>query len=333
MKVLVLGCGSIGKRHAQNALALSAEVAIFDIKIDISEALGSELGIKNFSSLDAAMAWQADGIIISTPHKTHLELANIAIKAGADVLIEKPLSNSSEGVQELLRDAKACNQNISVVCNIRYHDAVLAIKKHIDKVGKIIYARAQYGNFLPNMRPDANYREVYSARKASGGGVILDVIHEIDYLIWLLGSVNKVNCVADKISDLDIDVEDFANMTLTHHSGARSSIHVDYLKPFKRRGCEIVGDQGMIIWQSEGKFPEICTVKLYDIKSEGWTHILDAKTIDVNLGYLRLMEAFLTKIKNPHAKTNLSNGEQGFEALNVALRAEKSAELGGCCVE
>ena len=68
MKVLVLGCGSIGKRHAQNALALSAEVAIFDIKIDISEALGSELGIKNFSSLNAAMAWQADGIIISTPN-------------------------------------------------------------------------------------------------------------------------------------------------------------------------------------------------------------------------------------------------------------------------
>ena len=53
---------------------------------------------------------------------------------------------------------------------------MLAIQKHIDKIGKIIYARAQYGNFLPNMRPDANYREVYSARKASGGGVILDVI-------------------------------------------------------------------------------------------------------------------------------------------------------------
>ena len=89
----------------------------------------------------------------------------------------------------MLRDAEACNQNISVVCNIRYHDA-LAIQKHIDKIGKIIYARAQYGNFLPNMRPDANYREVYSARKVWWRRD-LDVIHEIDYLIWLLVRLTK----------------------------------------------------------------------------------------------------------------------------------------------
>ena len=160
---------------------------------------------------------------------------------------------------------------MSVVCNIRYHEAVMAIHRNMHKIGTVLYAKAQYGNYLPNMRPNVNYRDLYCAHKETGGGAILDVIHEIDYLTWLLGPVIAVNCVADKISNLDINVEDFASMILTHQSGARSSIHVDYLKPFKRRECEIVGEKGMILWQSEGKTPETCTVKLFETRKQEWT--------------------------------------------------------------
>ena len=250
MRILILGCGSIGSRHAKNAHDLDAEVAVFDLNSENTKAISKALNVTKFDTLNAALSWQADGVVIATPHITHIDLATKAIEAGADLLIEKPISNTTKGIKTLLTKAKARGRHVSVVCNMRYHDAVMAMHQNMHKIGTVFYAKAQYGNYLPNMRSDVDYRDLYCAHKETGGGAILDVIHEIDYLTWLLGPVIAVNCVADKISNLDINVEDFASMILTHQSGARSSVHVDYLKPFKRRGCEIVGDKGMILWQS-----------------------------------------------------------------------------------
>src|SRR5436309_2376616 len=98
------------------------------------------------------------------------------------------------------------------------------------------------------MRPGAEYRSLYCSRAEAGGGVILDAIHEIDYLAWLFGPVERVSAEAGRIGDLDIDVEDYASLALMHRGGVRSEIHLDYLQRWKRRGCEVVGSEGTLIW-------------------------------------------------------------------------------------
>lgn len=333
MRILVIGCGSIGQRHAGNAAALGADVCVFDVLQESAKNAAEALKLKSFDTLESAFAWQPHGVIVASPHTTHVALAAQALQAGADVLIEKPISNNLEGVEALIQEAKEKRRQISVVCNMRYHEAIMALREHLDELGRLLYAQAHYGNYLPNMRPGADYRTLYSAKKASGGGVILDVIHEVDYLIWLLGGVSTVDCKADKISGLDIDVEDYANINLTHHSGTHTNINIDFLKPFKRRGCEIVGENGMIIWQSEGKAPEKCVVKLFRNTEQKWVNLVDNDNVDANAAYIRLIQAFMVKIDNPNVETNLSDGSEGLEALKVALKARETARIEGKRIE
>lgn len=327
MKLLVIGAGSIGKRHAANAACLVNDVAVFDSDETKAESVAKEVGALHFSRLEEALAWQANGIVISTPHKTHVEIARKAIASGSDILIEKPISHTLDGVSELLSDAKKRKRRIFVVCNMRYHPAVKTLRENLPAIGDVFFARAQYGNYLPNMRP-ADYKTLYCAHKNQGGGVVLDAIHEIDYLGWLFGDVTAVTCEATKRSDLDIDVEDYAALNMTHATGIRSEIHLDYLQQFKRRGCEIVGSKGTLVWRSEGKKPEHCTVRLYESESASWRTLLDERNMDMGVVYLEMLEAFINSITKTNADPFLSTGEEALSSLSIALSAHRSVDEG-----
>src|SRR6185369_13479350 len=116
--------------------------------------------------------------------------------------------------------------------------------------------RARFSHYLPNWRPGTDYRTSYSARRAHGGGIVLEGVHEIDYVRWMAGEVASVSAWAGRLSGLDIDSEDCALITLHCKSGAVAQIHLDYLSPLKLRGCEVVGEDAVLRWASEGKAPE-----------------------------------------------------------------------------
>ncbi len=325
MKILVIGCGSIGKRHAGNAANAGCDVAVFDH--DAAKAEGAAETV--FDSLDAALAWQPDGVVVATPHKSHLEVASKALDVGAHVLVEKPISHDLENVDGLLAQAQKRGKQIFVVSNMRFHPAVSALRDALPRIGAVRYARAQYGNYLPNMRPDADYKKLYCAHKDQGGGVIKDVIHEVDYLSWFFGDVIAVNGNAAKLSDLEIDVEDFAHLITEHAGGVRCEIHMDYLKPFKRRGCEIVGEKGALLWQSEGKKPEKCTVRLFDTATDSWETVFETDDLDANAPYLDMMKSFVSAIENPENDSSLAKGYEGLAALKVVMAAYDSVEKEG----
>jgi predicted dehydrogenase len=325
--VLIIGCGSIGRRHAANAAAL-ATAGVYDSRADATQACAKETGARAFASLDEALAWQPRAVVIATPHRSHLELARRAVAAGADVLVEKPLSHTLEGVGAFLSALEKAGRRAFVVCNMRFHPGPAALRKALAAVGKPLFARAHFGNYLPNMRPGRDYRELYAARRAEGGGVVLDAVHEIDYLTWLFGPVAAAACHAAKLSDLDLDVEDHALIALTHARGVAASVELDYLRACKSRGCEIVGAEGVLVWASDGKDPERCAVRLYRGATQAWEDIAQVPRVDIAQPYRELMRAFLDELEHPGTQP-IASAAEGAAVLATALAALQSVHDGG----
>ena len=323
MKLLVVGCGSIGRRHAANAVA-PGTVGIVDFDSARAKEVATALGIRAYDDLDTALRWQPDGVVVAVPHDQHLPVATRAIEAGSHVLIEKPISNVESGLAAFLDRADALDRKVRVVCNMRFHPGPAMLKQALPRIGRVLFARAQYGNYLPDMRPGADYRKLYCARAKAGGGVILDAIHEIDYVTWLLGEAETVACGAGRLSDMDIDVEDYAAITLRHRCGARSEIHLDYLQRAKRRGCEIVGSDGTLVWLSEGKRPERCRVRLYEAGAGVWQDLFADEDLDANQPYETLMTRFAGLVAGGR-EDGLLDGRTAAAELAVALAGKRAA--------
>jgi predicted dehydrogenase len=320
-RVLVVGCGSIGLRHAVNA-ARTAAVSVADIDHARAASVAREIGVSVCDTVEQGLKAAPDAVVIAVPHQHHLPLASAALQATANLMIEKPLAAGLAGVADFLRQVEHSGRRVRVVCNMRFHPAIAALRRALPMIGRPQFAQAHYGNYLPDMRPGADYRSLYCAKAETGGGVILDAIHEIDYLVWLFGAVQRVTAEAGKLSDLDIDVEDYASIVLTHAGGVRSEIHLDYLQRFKRRGCVIAGSEGTLVWTSEGKSPERCLVRFRAAGASEWQVILDQPALDTAAPYVELMQRFLDPQTGDQ---DLLDARGGAECLAIALAAKQSA--------
>lgn len=236
MKVAVLGQGSIGRRHTGILRDLGCEVTTFD-----------PVAGGGAATEDAALAG-ADAAVVASPSSEHERQALAAIAEGVPVLVEKPLALTAEGAARVQGAAELAGVPVDVAMNLRHHPGVLGARDALGEVGRIVRASAWCGSWLPGWRPGTDYRDSYSARRALGGGVLLDAIHEIDYVLLLLGPWRQVAGMTAHASSLEIDVEDVALVHIEHESGALSSIALDYLDREYHRGCRIVGEEGTIDW-------------------------------------------------------------------------------------
>ena len=165
-----------------------------------------------------------------------------------DLFIEKPLTHRPEGIAELAGLLKRHNCVSLVGCNMRFHPGPAQVKRFIEegRLGKVLFARIHAGSYLPEWRPGTDYRQNYAAKAETGGGCMLDCIHEIDLARWYLGEVEEVMACAAHLSRLEIDTEDYAFLLLRHENGAVSEVHLDYLQRSYERGCQIAGEQGTL---------------------------------------------------------------------------------------
>jgi predicted dehydrogenase len=318
-KILVVGVGSIGSVHAKYAKKV-ASVGVVDSKSQSADKLGRLLGVRSFgNNIKLASDWNADGIIISTPNDTHVALARYFMNKNTQILIEKPLSHSLKEAKELINLSHQYNINVFVVCNMRFHPAIRLIKDNISNIGRVFFARAHYGNYLPNMRTNVDYRNLYVADR-NQGGVVLDSIHELDYLSWLFGPIKNITAKADRLGDMEIESENYSSIINKHKSGVYTEVHLDFLRPVKRRGCEIVGELGILDWQSEGKNPEHCKVSIFK-KEIGWKSLMDVKDNDPTNTFKNVMENFIDAINGK--SHNLQNGTEALALLSSALKARR----------
>lgn len=320
MKLLIIGCGSIGQRHIRNT-SDKCIVGVFDSDLVKTNKLKYEFrDLTVFDDFQESLAWKPQAILIATPPETHIPISFAVIDHCRYLLIEKPVSHSMANVHELLNLAKAKSVQVGVVSNMRFHPAINLLKKNLTKLGKPLFSRAYFGNYLPNMRPEADYRSLYVA-KAQSGGIVLDCIHEIDYLQWFFGKASVETLVQGKLSELDIEGNDYATLNLRHVTNVRSELHLDYLQVVKRRGCELIGDKGILIWESVGKIPEHCSVRFYDLSSMQWSVLYEEPKVDVNYPYQQMMREFIIAVTNrvDLSMTKISTLEDGISALSTSL--------------
>lgn len=318
LTALVIGYGSIGRRHAKNLQALGVGKIFF-----LRHTKSKNFPAGHLASLSSVLRENPDFAVIANPTSLHMSPATRLAKAGINLFIEKPLSNSTRGVSELMRIVKNKKLVTMVGYNFRFHPQLIQIKRLLGTgvIGKVLSGRVEVGQYLPDWHPSEDYTVGYAAKKSLGGGVILTLIHEIDYLSWLIGKPKKVFCFADKVSNLKIDVEDVAEILIQYGNGAIGEVHLDYLQRIPRRNLEIIGEKGTILWDYfDGE------IKVYKTGEKKWsTHKLP-KNFDRNQMFVREMKHFLECVGN--RKETMIPIVEGAKSLRVALSAKKSSSTG-----
>lgn len=242
-RILVLGAGSIGHRHALNLLKAGADVSVADPDNERAAAVaGATVFEMDLDHLDGF-----DGIVVASPTSLHHEHLAAALSTTARVMVEKPLATKANTIAELI---EANGDRVMVGYNLRLHAPVEAFLELVDDgvAGSPRRIALWFGSYLPDWRPDTDYRKSYSARAELGGGVLLDAIHELDLLVRIAGTdLQVISATLTRLGDLEIDVEDYAHAVLRNtSSGAIATVELDYLSRTYRRGIEVIGSEGTI---------------------------------------------------------------------------------------
>jgi len=327
MKILIVGLGSIAVRHIKNIKDIDAGV---EIAIYRQHSRKSELGeieplVENvvFSETDA-VNWRPDVTFITNPASMHCETALLFAKNNSHLFIEKPLSVDISGLSELLKETGERNLKVMVGYSLRFFKPLQIVKNALEQksIGKVLSIRASVGQNLLNWRPDTNYQDSVSARKALGGGVLFELSHELDYVRWLVGEITQIWALSDKVSDLEIDVEDIAEICLKFSCGAIGNIHLDMIDHAANRSCRIVGTKGTLIW-------DLCddnSVKFYSSINKEWVVLRPSKELDKNKMYIEELKHFFSCIKKN--KEPLVSIKEGRRIVELIMAAKNSVEKG-----
>jgi predicted dehydrogenase len=307
----------------RNLLALDQEIVL--LRSGKSTLPEKDLeGLPVESDLKAALEkWKPEAVIISNPTALHLEYAIPAAEAGCHLLIEKPISNSMDSVSDLQQAIQRNEVKVLIGFQFRFHPVLRRIKTLLEEeaIGRPLYVRSHWGEYLPDWHPWEDYRASYSAREDLGGGVVLTLCHPFDYLRWLFGEVNTVSGMISNSGVLEIDVEDTAEAILTFDEGPLASVHLDYNQRPARHRLEIVGSRGSISWdQAEA------SAKFWSDETGGWKEIPAPEGFERNTLFLEEMRHFLDLVAG---KTeSVCSLEDGIRALEIALAVKHTGTQG-----
>ena len=324
MTLLITGCGSIGSRHARNVISLGETVLLHDVNPVSAVNLAQELNAKKENcagvadSLAQGIAQKPFALLVCTPPNDHVAAALIGVNANIPIFIEKPLCHD-DNVNELVRIASERNIPVMVACNMRFTEGLQKVKSIIPLLGKLWSARIEFGYDLRLWRPGSDYSKNYAASWDTGGGIVLDAVHELDYALWLFGEVKKSFSNVGKSSILNIETEDWADFLLFCERCPSVSIHVDYLQPEYTRFCVIHGENGSVWWDfKKGTVRTIIA---------GKESVVETNT-DINAMYVEEIKHFLNAVRNKTPITNPLSEAARTHMLALELRKKGLATQG-----
>ena len=321
MKALVVGLGSIGTRHLNNlsALGVSQLSALRTRNHSVRGDIPASVSF--FFDYDEILENPPDIVVIANPTSMHSSYAEKAIKAGCHVYLEKPVSDNLDDADRLLELMKNKDNAVQVGCQLRCHPQLLKIKDwvHSGKLGAVHSVVADVGEYLPDWHPWENYSESYAARRDLGGGAILTMIHEIDYLHWIFGPLSVQHALGGKRTSLEINVEDTVLLTLKSEDEIPIHLRMDYWRRPPERTLSIVGDKAQIFWDYH--------TKELRIFSKGQLIVEDKlpNDWDRNILFLEMMRDFYEAIKEK--REVCSSLSDGVKILKLALSAKHQLDV------
>lgn len=330
MKILFIGLGSIGQRHLRNLRCIDPDIEILAYRsigrnLKISDDMMAEYtdlrkhyNIKTFTDYAAALEQRPDAVLVTCPTSLHIPIALEAAKYNCHLFIEKPLSDSMEGVNELIKIVEQKNLVALVGYQLRFHPALRLIHEllHEGKIGKILSAHIEFGKYLPGAHPYEDYRQGYCARKSLGGGALLSLSHELDYAQWLFGMPKRVFALGGKLSSLEVDVDDSDDILMD--CSIPVHIHLDFLQQPSSRKCTIIGEGGRVFWDYYTR------PFLYTVERGYWeTFPVNLNRNDIFLAEIRHFIDCVEGREKPIVDIN-----EGLKALRIALAAKRSIRSG-----
>jgi predicted dehydrogenase len=315
-RFLIIGLGSIGRRHTRNLATLYPTAAFtFLRRSETPDALISDLNGRTITALDDL---DYDLIVLSTPSALHIDFLPQLIQSGAALMIEKPIVTTLGDCDAILAALDTAPDAVRVSgFNFRHIASLIQAQQMIanGRLGRIIRASFKAGQWLPDWRPTQNYREIYSGSIALGGGVELDLVHELDVARWFFGELDLKYAIGGQLSQLEIESNDVATMILAPVKGAPIvEVSLDYVSRQRVRRYEIVGELGTLIWDLSG------TLELRE--PDGKTTQIDHTDggFDVAASYVDMMTCLMDAQNGPWPAP-LQSLADGVMSSRIAIQA------------
>ena len=311
MRIIIIGCGSIGRRHAQNARALGADVVLCDVNELRMMEFGKSIGVSKYFTdfKEAAKFSGAKAAVVATPSNAHIAPARALISEGIHVLMEKPLCTSLSEAVAFRPVVKEANLVFMMAHTYRFRPEWIAIKNMLDgkPLGKVHSAEFMGGWHLPDWHVREDYRHEYAAQKQLGGGVLLtNLSHLLDVVAWLFGDIKKIRGARMRLGDLEIDVDDAVMCILQTVSGVAVNISEDFLNRCPRRQFRINAEHGYLEADFNRK-----TMSIWDGRKKRF-HPDDHEATSLTNPRLRILEDGVAYEANPDVFPMSYSGNDGY---------------------
>lgn len=320
--LLIVGSGSVGRRHALNFKDLGARVSCVDPRRDRLLEIAEKTPIEaQYLDIESALTnpEHYDGVVICSPPSAHVSQGILALRAGIPVLLEKPVSNNLNSARALSTLASELDVPILLGYTWRWWPPLQRVKSLLAEnvIGRLLHVQFHMSAHLADWHPWERYQDFFMAKRELGGGALLDESHWVDLALWFFGSPVSVQAQIDRLSDLDIDTDDNVDMLLTYPNGMRVSIHLDIFSRPHEKFIRFVGDQGTVLWTAEPN---------RILKGSGMIEWDNEETFacERNDMFLGVAEEFLGLLNN-QLKTQTCDLNDGLRVLEVLSVAKKSS--------
>ncbi len=323
-KIIIVGLGSIGLKHLNILRDLLPKSIIMVMHHNDSNKYPKKSDGVIESPADAII-FKPDLVVISNPSSFHLKTAMIFSSIKTNIFIEKPLSNNLKNIRDFISKLRDNDTFVTIGYNLRFLSSLNKLKKIIDKqlLGDIFNVTIVTGQYLPTWRKDINYTNTVSASKKLGGGVLLELSHEIDYLNWIFGDIQGVYSVNEKQSKLNLDVEDISILIFYLKSKTRNKkfnalVTLDFLRYAKKRECIVLCEKGTIRWDGMKGILEV-----YKQNGNKWIKLHNDPN-DLAQSYIKQWKKIIQNIKsNNKPSIDIFDGIKVLEVIDSSRMSSK----------
>ncbi len=316
VNIVVIGIGSIGARHVSNLLSMGYDrITLVTRRTEFPSHWPKLPVYTEFTDLPDISGFTH--ALICSPTARHLEDLIPVLQAGIpSIFLEKPLSHSLDGLDQI-ESLIQPHQKIVMGFDLRFDPGLNKVKEILSdgRIGRVLSANAFVGQYLPDWRPHEDHRLGSSALKSKGGGVLLDLIHEFDYLYWLFGQVSTLGAFYQSNPELEIETEDLADVLIKFTSGSTALLHLDYHQRNLMRYCQITGTDGSLNW-------DLALKQVNWTDQKGQVQNFDFSSSERNDRFMMIIKAFMEDQEDQR----LTDFSEGLETLKMVLAAKKSSE-------